>query len=153
MTISQNQIQLDTAYIRKAISSTHMTMEDAESVVPWLRSAVEEIESLRSDNNRLTKEVEYQVKRNDEYRESERSLLDKLQQAEQERDKNRAYVDTVNHDSEQVAIKATYQQIEIDKLVGANTAMREELEWYARTDYGDRAKLLLSRYPKEGDTQ
>lgn len=38
-----------------------------------------------------------------------------------------------------------------DKLLEANTAMREALEWYAHTDLGTRAEDLLSRYLKEGE--
>jgi hypothetical protein len=111
---------------------------------------LEEIESIRSDNDRLTKEVEYQVKRNDEYRESEISLLDKLQQVERERDIAQLGKGVRN---ELWARNTT--------LTEANTAMREAIEEiefqltiieYDTSPLHEYVHAFLSRYPKEGDT-
>lgn len=118
---------------------------------------LEEVESLRSQLETASKLAwNLEVRLN--------NTADKLQQAEQERDEYHKLA--LRHAGRRKEAVDSEKEIDalLQKAQQANTAMREELGWYADNDNwikcngqsmaefdrGGRAWNVLSRYPKEG---
>lgn len=142
------------------------TNADYEAVRARAQKAEEEIEFLRSQRDQIEKEAIAISRALRSQLESKNGLIETYQQAHKEIKEQR---DQAEQERDKYQKSYHEHAAEVARLSEANTAMREALQWYAaqsnydptgpyelRTyaddDCGKRARTVLSRYQKEGDT-